>query len=98
MSQAPVLDIEDVITSFYVRLHVQDQTGVLKDITQILTKHDISVEAMFQREAEGDNPVAIVMMTHKVRERDMNRALDEIAALDTVLEDIMRIRVESLDG
>jgi homoserine dehydrogenase len=98
MSQAPVLDIEDVTTSFYVRLHVQDQTGVLKDITQILTKHDISVEAMFQREAEGDNPVAIVMMTHKVRERDMNRALDEIAALDTVLEDIMRIRVESLDG
>ena len=98
MSQAPVLDIEDVTTSFYVRLHVQDQTGVLKDITQILTRHDISVEAMFQREAEGDNPVAIVMMTHKVRERDMNRALDEIAALETVLEDIMRIRVESLDG
>lgn len=98
MSQAPVLDIEDVTTSFYVRLHVRDQTGVLKDITQILTRHDISVEAMFQREAEGDEPVAIVMMTHKVRERDMNRALDEIAALDTVLEDLMRIRVESLDA
>jgi len=98
MSQAPVLDIEDVTTSFYVRLHVQDQTGVLKDITQILTRHDISVEAMFQREAEADEPVAIVMMTHKVLERDMNRALDEIAALETVLEDIMRIRVESLDA
>lgn len=98
MSQTPVLDIEDVTTSFYVRLHVQDQTGVLKDITQILTRHDISVEAMFQREAEGDQPVAIVMMTHKVRERAMNRALDEIAALDTVLEDLMRIRVESLDA
>ncbi len=82
MSQTPVLDIEDVTTSFYVRLHVQDQTGVLKDITQILTRHDISVEAMF----------------HKVRERAMNRALDEIAALDTVLEDLMRIRVESLDA
>lgn len=98
MSQTPVLDIEDVKTSFYVRLHVRDQTGVLKDITQILTRHDISVEAMFQREAESDEPVAIVMMTHKVRERDMNRALDEIAALETVLEDLMRIRVESLDA
>lgn len=98
MSQTPVLDIEDVTTSFYVRLHVRDQTGVLKDITQILTRHEISVEAMFQREAEGDEPVAIVMMTHRVRERDMNRALDEIAALETVLGDLMRIRVESLDA
>jgi homoserine dehydrogenase len=98
MAETPVLDIEDVTTSFYIRMSVQDKAGVLADITRILTEFNISIEAMIQREAEENEPVSIVLMTHKVSERAMNQALAKIAELGTVEKDIMRIRVEQLDA
>ena len=98
MSETPVLSIEDVECSFYIRLHVQDKTGVLADITRILTEHGISIEAMFQKDVDEGEPVPIVLLTHKVAEREINGALDKIGALDAVLDDIMRIRVEMLDA
>ena len=52
---------------------------------------------MVQKETE-EGLVPIVMMTHKVLEGDMNAALAAIAALDTVDNSIMRIRVETLDA
>ena len=96
LSDHPVLPIDDVVCPFYIRLHVQDRTGVLADITRILSQHNISIEAMFQKDVDDDQPVPIMLMTHSVLERDMNAALSEIAALDAVLDDIVRIRVELL--
>jgi len=97
MSDEPILTIDDVTCCFYLRLHVQDQRGVLADITRILSDNNVSIDAMVQREVD-QGLVPIVMMTHEVREGDMNAALDKIAALETVDSDIMRIRVESLDA
>ncbi|MDF1630710.1 MAG: homoserine dehydrogenase [Alcanivoracaceae bacterium] len=96
LSDHPVLPIDGVVCPFYIRLLVQDRTGVLADITRILSQHSISIEAMFQRDVDDNEPVPIMLMTHSVLERDMNEALAEIAALDTVLGDIVRIRVELL--
>ncbi len=99
MAATPVLPIEDVFCSFYIRLHVQDRTGVLADITRILTEHSISIEAMFQKDVGEDELVPIVMLTHQVSERDLNDALEKISALPAVVEpDTMRIRVEMLDA
>lgn len=96
LSNEAILSMDDVVCPFYIRLHVQDRTGVLADITRILSQHSISIEAMFQKDVEDDQPVPIMLMTHSVRERDVNAALAEIAALDAVLDDIVRIRVELL--
>ncbi|MCC1495442.1 homoserine dehydrogenase [Alcanivorax sp. 1008] len=96
LSDHPVLPIDGVVCPFYIRLLVQDRTGVLADITRILSQHRISIEAMFQKDVDDDQPVPIMLMTHSVLERDINDALAEIAALDTVLGDIVRIRVELL--
>lgn len=96
LSEEPVLPMDQVVCPFYMRLHVQDKTGVLADITRILSQHSISIEAMFQKDVDDDQPVPIMLMTHAVREQDMNAALSEIAALDAVLDDIVRIRVELL--
>ena len=98
MADTPVLPIEDVVCSYYIRLHVQDKTGVLADITRILTEHNISVEAMFQKDVDEGERVPIVLMTHKVCERDINAALQKIHDLGTVDDDMMRIRVETLDA
>ena len=97
MSDEPILTIDDVSCSFYLRLHVQDKTGVLADVTRILSDNNVSIDALVQREVD-QGLVPIVMMTHKVREGDMSAALAKIGALEAVNSDIMRIRVETLDA
>ena len=79
-------------------MHVQDKPGVLADITRILSDHSISIEAMVQKDVEAGEPVPIIMMTHRVMEKEMFSALDKIAALDAVMDEIIRIRVETLDA
>ncbi len=94
----PVLGMDDVETSFYLRLSAKNQAGVLANITRILGDKNISIEAFIQKEADHneDKNVDIILLTHKVNEGDMNSALEQIEALDVISGDVMRIRVESL--
>lgn len=98
LDNVPVLPIEDVVTSFYLRLRVADQTGVLARITGILAEHDISIDAVLQREAGDDeNQTDLIILTHETREGRMNEAIAKMQALPTVLEPIVRIRKEELN-
>lgn len=97
LSDTPVLAMDDVVCRYYLRLHVKDETGVLADITGLLGEHGVSIDAMVQDEVE-EGLVPVVLLTHAVREGDINAALAKIAALNTVDDDIMRIRVETLDA
>ena len=55
ITELPVLPIDEVETSYYLRLHVEDKPGVLADVTRILADQSISIDAMLQREpAEGE--------------------------------------------
>lgn len=93
----PWLPIEDTLTSYYFRMRVADQPGVLADIARILADGRISIDALFQHEpAEGENQTDVIMLTHEALERDVNVALRRIEALDTVLAPVIRIRKESL--
>jgi homoserine dehydrogenase len=97
LSDLPVLPMEEVVTGYYLRLQVEDKPGVLAQISGILGDAGISIEAMQQKEApEGITQAPLVLLTHKVREGQMNDALARIAALDAVHGEVMRIRVESL--
>ncbi|HEX9434646.1 MAG TPA: homoserine dehydrogenase [Burkholderiales bacterium] len=97
LSDTPVLSIDDVETSYYLRMRVADKPGVLADITRILADCRISIDAMVQKEpAEGQRQVDIVMLTHRALERDVNQAMAKIAKLKTVLGKIVRLRQEAL--
>jgi len=97
MLRLPWLSIEDTLTSYYFRMRVADQPGVLADIARILADCRISIDALFQREpAEGENQADVIMLTHEAWERDVNVALRRIEALETVLAPVIRIRQESL--
>ncbi|MEO5695752.1 MAG: homoserine dehydrogenase [Burkholderiaceae bacterium] len=92
-----ILPIDEVVTAFYLRLQVADQTGVLARITGILAAHDISIDALLQREsAEGEAQTDVIILTHDTVEGRMNRAIGEMQALATVLAPIVRIRKEEL--
>ncbi len=97
MVEVPWLAIEDTVTSYYFRMRVADQPGVLADITRILADRRISINALFQREpSEGENQTDIIMLTHDALELDVNAAIRRIEALPTVLAPIIRIRQEEL--
>jgi homoserine dehydrogenase len=93
----PWLGIQDTVTSYYFRMRVADQPGVLADIARVLADHRISIDAMFQREpSEGENQTDIILLTHEALERDVDAAIARIEALPTVLASVIRIRQEEL--
>jgi homoserine dehydrogenase len=97
LSDTPVLPMDDVVTSYYLRMRVADQPGVLADIARLLADHRISIDAMVQKEpAEGEQQVDIVMLTHRALERDVNQAMGRIEGLPSVLGSIVRLRLEAL--
>jgi homoserine dehydrogenase len=97
LSDTPILGIAQVVTSFYLRLQVADQAGVLARITGILAEHAISIDALLQREsAEGEAHTDVIILTHDTVEGEMNKALAQMQALPTVLAPIVRIRKEEL--
>ncbi|PIG00170.1 homoserine dehydrogenase [Comamonas sp. 26] len=100
--ELPVLPMSEVVTSYYLRIRVSDEAGVLAKITGILANAGISIDAVLQREAdevggEGSTQTDLIILTHDTREGDMNKALDEIQGLHTVLAPITRIRKEELN-
>nr|ART40797.1 L288 [uncultured bacterium] len=92
-----VLPLSEVETSYYLRLRVADQPGVLADITRILADQQISIEAMIQREPdEGEAQTDIIMLTHKTIEKNVDAAIIKIERLPVVKKKVIRLRMEAL--
>ena len=99
ISDIPILSMDDIETAYYLRMQVSDKPGVMADVTSILGEGGISIEAILQKEpAPGIDRASIILLTHVVQERQMNEAIKQIEALDSIHGDIMRIRLEHLDA
>ena len=95
----PVLPIDQVETAYYLRLQAEDRPGVIAAVAGILGDAGISIEAIHQQEpGEGDTHVPLVMLTHRVREAQMNAAIARIEGLGSIRGSVTRIRVEQLAG
>ena len=101
MSDLQVLPMSDIVTSYYLRLRVADEAGVLAKVTGILATAGISIDAVLQREAdevggEGSTQTDVIILTHDCMESKMNAAMVQMQALSSVLAPITRIRKEEL--
>ena len=97
MSDLPILSMEEVETSYYLRLRVLDRPGVLADVTRILADQFISIDAMVQKEpSEGEEQVDIIMLTHLTLEKNINVAIERIESLPVISGKVTRIRLEQL--
>jgi homoserine dehydrogenase len=97
LADIPVLSSERFKTAYYLRLHAEDKPGVLAEVTRILANHQISIEAIIQKEALDDKGfMPIIMLTQITLEQEMNAAIAEIEALPTVDGKVNRIRLETL--
>ncbi|MDD2737412.1 MAG: homoserine dehydrogenase [Methylomonas lenta] len=93
----PVLAADNIHTAYYLRLTAEDKPGVLADVSRILASHQISIEALIQKEPMvGESSVPIIMLTQLTLEKEMNAAIVEIEALATVSGKVSRIRLETL--
>ena len=102
MSDLAVLPMRYVVTSYYLRLRVADEAGVLAKVTGLLAGAGISIDAVLQREAdevsgEGGTSTDLIILTHNTREGTMDDALAQLQQLPTVLAPIVRIRKEELN-
>jgi homoserine dehydrogenase len=98
LSDVPILPISEVETSYYLRLRVKDQVGVLADIARVLADAEISIDAMLQKgAADSENETDIVILTHRTRERNFETAIAGLVKLPTVRNEYSRIRREDLD-
>jgi len=94
VEQLTVKPMAELIGSYYLRVFVKDQPGVLAQIAGVLGRHCISIESMLQPQRHVADAVPIVMMTHEAVERDVRAALAEIDALDSVRGESLFIRIE----
>ncbi|MFN3401545.1 MAG: homoserine dehydrogenase, partial [Ferrovibrio sp.] len=97
VTDLPILPMAEVESGYYLRLRVDDKPGVLADVTRILADEQISIDAMVQREpAEGEQQTDIILLTHVVREKQIDAAMARIEALPVVSGKIVRLRLEEL--
>jgi homoserine dehydrogenase len=97
IQEQTILAIDEIETAYYIRLNADDEAGVMAEISGILAENQISIDAIVQNPPVDDSGnIPIVILTHRVKEKKMNDALEQIKALEHVEDDLLRIRVESL--
>ncbi|CAN7278212.1 homoserine dehydrogenase [Massilia sp. LjRoot122] len=96
MSDVAIMPMDEITTSYYLRVYVKDQLGVMADLTRILADAGISIDAVLQKEPGNQVNLDIIMLTHQTREKNINAAIAKIEALPAVIGKVTRIRLETL--
>lgn len=90
------LPMEQHRGAYYIRFMVVDKPGVFADIAASLQGNDVSMEQVIQRSRAPGEAVPVVMTVHDTQESSMQRCLNEIGALEAVVEPPSLIRIEML--
>ena len=97
MTDVAILPMAEITTSYYLRVYVKNRLGVMADLTRILAEARISIDAVLQKEpGENATRLDIVMLTHQTQEKNIVAAIAKIEALDTVVGEVVKLRMESL--
>lgn len=96
MQDVKPVSISERVGPYYIRLHVEEQPGVIADITAALRDEDVSLHVMLQKGSEQDGSVYVIMVTHESLEQRVMNALDQINGLSSVIDKALAIRIENL--
>ena len=97
MTNVAILPMSEITTSYYLRVYVKDQLGVMADLTRILADAKISIDAVLQKEpGEGETRTDIIMLTHQTQEKNIDAAIGKIEGLGAVVGKVVKIRLENL--
>ena len=92
-----LLPMDNVVSRYYLRLHVTDKPGVVASISRILGDKGISISSIMQHEDPCDtNAVPVMILTHKIQEAKIKAAIKELEELDAVKEKVKLLRIEDI--
>lgn len=82
--ELPVKPMEDTENRFFLRVHVEDRCGVLAEMTSIFARHQVSVAQIVQKAVKDNSCAEVVVITSKVQEGNMRKAIAELEASQPV--------------
>ncbi len=86
-------EFKNVSSSWFVRLSVKDEPGVLASIAGTFGENNVSIESVIQ---EGRGVQAeLVLVTHEAPEEDLQNSINQISSLDSVASVTSTLRVYS---
>ncbi|MFP4686585.1 MAG: homoserine dehydrogenase [bacterium] len=88
------IEEEKIKSRYYIRLNALDQPGVLAGVTRILGEKKISIETVIQHGRSADQEVPVILTTHRAREGNMRRAIEEIKKLPVIGDRPAVVRIE----
>ena len=86
-------NFDDVSSSWFIRLSVSDEPGVLASIAGTFSENNVSIESVIQ-EGRGEQ-AELVLVTHEAPEKDMQNSIKQISSLDSVTSVTSTLRVYS---
>ncbi len=89
-----LLHKDEIVSQYYLRLEVNDQSGVLASITSTLGRFGISIESMLQKPTKNEDRAKLLFTTHQCTEIKMQDAINALSELDDVHGDIAMMRIE----
>lgn len=98
VKEQPVLPMDEITSSYYLRVQADDEPGVLAQITKLLAEQGVSIEALIQKGVIDQSTAEIVILTHSTVEKQAKAAIAGIEALPCVRGKLTMIRMESMHG
>ena len=97
MTDVAIMPMSEITSSYYLRVYVKDQLGVMADLTRILADAGISIDAVLQKEPGDQVNLDIILLTHQTREKNIDAAIGKIEMLPAVIGKVTRIRLDTLN-
>lgn len=97
LANTPFASMDELRSAYYLRLDVLDQPGIVSQVTQVLARHDISLQSFLQKSHQPEQAVNLVMTTHVTQEAQMNAAIAGMELLSGVVDKVYKIRIEQFD-
>jgi homoserine dehydrogenase len=88
-------DLSGRVGSYFIRLVVIDQPGVIADVSAILRDHNVSLESVLQRGRDVGKPVSVILTTHETTESAMRKVTEKISKLSSSVEPPHIMRIET---
>ena len=92
-----VVDNNSIHSEFFLRLLVTDVKGVLAKVTGIFNDHNVSIEALIQKQVDENNNAHIAITTDKVSTKTVMSIKKKIEASEFNQADVQIIHIELLD-
>lgn len=83
----------EIVGSYYLRLEVNDEPGVLAQVSQVFAKHAISIARMLQKESDQKNAATLIITTHETNEKAISETIRHLGRLKSVLSKPFLLRI-----